>query len=546
MSNITKFSQPTVALVIGKCYDYFELKSLVKVKGEEGECFDPSKMTSEQAQKARDLIAECNQVDPSSKSKQLSGLKNTLVVLIAGYSSSVYHARSEIVNLDSARQSKIETKCSVGGSPFPIGKGDEKDRFGEVAASPNSQFLTARGISPPPTLDSVMDNCHSFFEKESFQIVKNKAGQNCIDPSKITPEQARKIAALIKECEAIDPQEKNKEIASLKNSLTKLAMKASTTEKTKASAAAAAPPTFEALYDSLAEKFNAHEANKLLDMLDENHSGIPRDVINERITAVKFLIEANISAHTYRNPFESSLPPVGIVNKGNTCFAAAWMQLVSMNTLLSGAYESLLLDPHPAKNVLKQYKLSQKSRQSVDNIVEMRTVFRSISDNIQQDAVELSRRICDVMRIPSNGKIVIDGTPVVFGHEKLKFISDGSFRPCSTVQGSKFDFPVLELQRPGQPNPTLDDLLTYNLSEDAIYFAQMPNIFLCNIGRLEDQPLRNQPVELPLYYKIPDSRKMEGLSEEFYTLQGFLSHSGTVNGGALCCLPPMAGKVLPG
>ena len=37
--------------------------------------------------------------------------------------------------LDSARQSKIDPER---GAPFPLGKGDEEDRFGEVVASPNA------------------------------------------------------------------------------------------------------------------------------------------------------------------------------------------------------------------------------------------------------------------------------------------------------------------------------------------------------------------------------------------------------------------------
>lgn len=37
--------------------------------------------------------------------------------------------------MDSARQSKIDPER---GAPFPLGKGDEEDRFGEVVASPNA------------------------------------------------------------------------------------------------------------------------------------------------------------------------------------------------------------------------------------------------------------------------------------------------------------------------------------------------------------------------------------------------------------------------
>jgi len=50
------------------------------------------------------------------------------------------------VNLDSARQSQIEAKRSDRRSPSPSGKGEDEDRFGKVAASPNSPNLTEGGI----------------------------------------------------------------------------------------------------------------------------------------------------------------------------------------------------------------------------------------------------------------------------------------------------------------------------------------------------------------------------------------------------------------
>ena len=59
----------------------------------------------------------------------------------------LYGAQEGLVNLDSARQSQIEALHSERGSPSPRGKGDEEDRFGEVAASPNSPNLTERRIT---------------------------------------------------------------------------------------------------------------------------------------------------------------------------------------------------------------------------------------------------------------------------------------------------------------------------------------------------------------------------------------------------------------
>ena len=59
------------------------------------------------------------------------------------------------MNLDSARQSQIEALSSERGGPSPRGKGDEEDRFGELAASPNSPNLTERRIAlKPPFLQA--------------------------------------------------------------------------------------------------------------------------------------------------------------------------------------------------------------------------------------------------------------------------------------------------------------------------------------------------------------------------------------------------------
>src|SRR3974390_1755982 len=61
-----------------------------------------------------------------------------------------YRAGLGYEDLDSARQSQIEaSKARVLQEEHhsPIGKGDDKDRFGKVAASQNHHNLTACGIS---------------------------------------------------------------------------------------------------------------------------------------------------------------------------------------------------------------------------------------------------------------------------------------------------------------------------------------------------------------------------------------------------------------
>ena len=59
----------------------------------------------------------------------------------------LYCDQSSCVNFDSARRSKIEAKRSERGRPFPVGKADEEDRFGKVAARQNSHNLSGRSIS---------------------------------------------------------------------------------------------------------------------------------------------------------------------------------------------------------------------------------------------------------------------------------------------------------------------------------------------------------------------------------------------------------------
>jgi hypothetical protein len=59
----------------------------------------------------------------------------------------LYCSRSGYENLDSARQSQIEASATERGRPFPKGKADEEDRFGKVAASPNSHNLSESSIT---------------------------------------------------------------------------------------------------------------------------------------------------------------------------------------------------------------------------------------------------------------------------------------------------------------------------------------------------------------------------------------------------------------
>ena len=58
----------------------------------------------------------------------------------------IYRERLGLVNLDSVRQSTIEAPRSERRGPSPNGKGEEEDRLGQAAASPNSPNLTVRGI----------------------------------------------------------------------------------------------------------------------------------------------------------------------------------------------------------------------------------------------------------------------------------------------------------------------------------------------------------------------------------------------------------------
>ncbi len=73
----------------------------------------------------------------------------------------VYCYRPQTLIIDSSRQSPIKASRSERGSPSPRGKGDEEDRFGKVAASPNSHNLSGcriEGLDVPSGLDGSFIN----------------------------------------------------------------------------------------------------------------------------------------------------------------------------------------------------------------------------------------------------------------------------------------------------------------------------------------------------------------------------------------------------
>lgn len=89
----------------------------------------------------------------------------------------VYRGQHQNLKFDPARRSPIEASRSDRGSPSQIGKGDEEDRLGKVAAGQISSFDAGYGISPVPsqkieqrisylnrletTIESMIATCHS-------------------------------------------------------------------------------------------------------------------------------------------------------------------------------------------------------------------------------------------------------------------------------------------------------------------------------------------------------------------------------------------------
>ncbi len=59
----------------------------------------------------------------------------------------LYQPLAENSHFDSARQSQIDALHSERGTPSPLGKGDEEDRFGKAAASQNGNFQLEAGIA---------------------------------------------------------------------------------------------------------------------------------------------------------------------------------------------------------------------------------------------------------------------------------------------------------------------------------------------------------------------------------------------------------------
>jgi exodeoxyribonuclease VII small subunit len=73
-------------------------------------------------------------------------------------SENLYHAQEGFANLDSMRQSRTDPQEEPHSQ---MGKGDQKGQSCKVAASPNSQNLTERGV----TFEKAFDQLQAILEK---------------------------------------------------------------------------------------------------------------------------------------------------------------------------------------------------------------------------------------------------------------------------------------------------------------------------------------------------------------------------------------------
>ena|GEM_PF-1301892 len=83
-------------------------------------------------------------------------MDRTLMILATASAPLLHQPQPQIADLDSTRQSQIERSevpCSMEEYQSRVGKGDGEDRFGEVAASPNPQFVTAGDIAKKNNID---------------------------------------------------------------------------------------------------------------------------------------------------------------------------------------------------------------------------------------------------------------------------------------------------------------------------------------------------------------------------------------------------------
>lgn len=248
----------------------------------------------------------------------------------------------------------------------------------------------------------------------------------------------------------------------------------------------------------------------------------------------------------WRSPslYQSNLLPATIPNQGNTCFAAAWMQTVATNRLLSGAYRTTLkshwlvariFGEHYVIKVLDQYRNRQEDPSSPVDISSLRQAFGFSDDFRQEDATELSQKIQSQMIMPPKGEVTLeDGSTCAFGCRIQTWMPfSKQWRPLDPSRSGEqtYSMPVFSLNFSQNQNAhTFLGMLRNNyLSElTRIQLLDIPNTLVFNITRNgydqnEGSIADNRAVHAPLFLELP-TELLAGQKSPKYVLQGFVSH----------------------
>lgn len=300
-------------------------------------------------------------------------------------------------------------------------------------------------------------------------------------------------------------------------------------------------------YKNPLDTAQALEAAKLFSLIE------PTGKINSEkgveSTQVKLKLQTLLNEYAsntlsmFQNRLELELPPIGIPNQGNTCFAASWMQLVANNELLSKVYEGYFPQGHFARDLLDEYHAVQKaaaknleSSLQPENIIRLR---EALGGGLrQQDANEFANALHNRMEISSKGKIGNKKFAAKIIEYKTHLKSaQVEERPYSASRTTEYIFPSLELNfDPNDANPSLSSMMDYthvNQINDrgthrvSRYFAEVPNIFVYRFARLEGRQLNTTEVDLPFHHEITDTSGQRGVLQ----LQGFVRHTGNTGGG---------------
>lgn len=227
------------------------------------------------------------------------------------------------------------------------------------------------------------------------------------------------------------------------------------------------------------------------------------------------------------------LPPVGIPNQGNTCFAAAWMQLIANSPTLAGSYRAFLPAGHSANQFLNTYRLKQQGSSVELPISKLRRVL-PMAWFAQEDAQELGQKIADSCKISPirDGKITVNGKSVQMGTRTFERLRSGEQR--SVGEGYQFPmFPLYFTRRDSEEgivarffhyfsNSTrkLTEMVAANLTNQTL--VPSPDDLIFSLVRQGFNGRQTTVVREPV--EVPISFSFGGVKRE---LRGFVSHLGT-------------------